>query len=122
MTEIGLSHGDAIRFHKSGPEWCQTATNSNRKRTATSSNDQVPFDQRSCQANIRFKKQYLPVGSGAELKWGYELVPGSLPPNADYQWLYYNETEKRLVPVPDGLVPSLEAEMDTHGSPIEFPS
>jgi hypothetical protein len=107
LKEIGITPGDAIRLKQHSLSWLDNASASDsekRKRTPSPN----PVLSTPPNKKVRFEKRYHEGGSSRI--YGPSLMKGDIAPGLDFDWYYFCDAAKEMVPLPPGYVPILDGE------------
>lgn len=107
LVEIGIPPGDVLRLKRAAPVWWSSA---DAKRQCTKANAFGQDDSTDLvQSLIGFEKRYKD-GSGAA------RTAGTLEPTDDFfdetfDWFYYFDAAKKMVPIPPGFMPVIMSDI-----------
>lgn len=97
IVSCGVSAGDAIRLKRGASKWWDSPE-SKRPRPPAADEDY--------RLRIRFEKRYTEGGSASV--FGPGMMPGKNHREDEFIWWYYDENEKEVRKVPDGLIPEID--------------
>jgi len=110
IVACGITAGDAIRLKRGASQWWDSPE-AKRARPPPAA---VEEDYRT---RIRFEKRF--TEGGCTSVFGPGMMPGKNRHEDEFIWWYYDENEKQLRKVPDGLIPEIDQQYLDVDAPFE---
>jgi hypothetical protein len=108
IVSCGVSAGDAIRLKRGASKWWESPE-AKRPRP--------PPAEEDYRTRIRFEKRFLEGGCASV--FGPGMMPGKNHREDEFTWWYYDENEKQVRKVPDGLIPEIDQQYLDENAPFE---
>jgi len=109
LKDIGIKPGDIIRLKQHSLQWLNSSASKRKQDDHAPLGASIPPNKR-----VRFEKQYHDGGSSRV--YGPRIVrveDDAVLEELAFEWVYFCEAREAWVPIPVGLVPVLEHEVDT---------
>ena len=106
LSNLGIKPGDVIRLKQNSLSWWNGEGGRQKRRKDTP----PPTSQVLPSKKVHFEKRFHDGGT-AHL-YRPQIATGDLPPNLDFDWLYFCEAREAWVSLLPGYVPILESADD----------
>ena len=108
IVSCGFTAGDAIRLKRGASQWWDSP------EAKKAHPPPAEEDYRTC---IQFEKRF--TDGGCASVFGPGMMPGKNHREDEFIWWYYDENEKQIRKVPDGLIPEIDQQYLDENAPFE---
>lgn len=119
LKGIGIKPGDVLRLKRDAPLWFN-GPDAKRRRLVSGSTSRARDDSVPA-TRTRFEKQWSDGGRASSFGDSMRPLGPDEERDCSFDWYYFSELTKSMIPVPPGYVPVLASEADENDDPSSAP-